>query len=109
MMQNNVSRRGGRASWRAFKFSWLRRLWDGEGLWVKIFIEAVRPISIVKNVRSFLCNLNMIDINKGLKKVKIIFWKSVLSTVDLIWKNYQRKYPQVVGNCNVWGSYLSYR
>ena len=91
-------------SWKAFKFSWLRRLWGGEGLWVKLFAEAVRPISVVKNVRAFLCNLNMIEINKGLSKIKNQFWKSVLSTVDPIWRNYQRKYPQILGNSNVWGS-----
>ena len=91
-------------SFKAFKFSWLRRLWGGEGLWVKLFALAIRPISIVKNVQNFLCNLNMIEINKGISKIKNPFWKSVLSTVDPIWKNYQRKYPQIIGNSNVWGS-----
>merc|ERR1712015_316351 len=91
-------------SWKAFKFSWLRRLWEGDGLWVKLFAEEMRPLSIIKNVRTFLCNFNMYSLNKNLHRIKNTFWRSVLSIVDPIWRNYQRKYPQTVGNCNVWGS-----
>ena len=91
-------------SWAAFKFSWLRRLWDGKGLWVELFKEAVKQITLIADIKSFICNIKMVKINKNINKVKNPFWISVLKEISPLWTAFQRKHKESLGDANIFGS-----
>ena len=88
----------------AFKFSWMRRLWDGRGLWIDLFKEAVKPITLIADIKSFICNINMVRINKNINKVKNPFWISVLKEISPLWTAFQRKHKESLGDANIFGS-----
>ena len=91
-------------SWNAFKFSWLRRLWDGKGLWISLFKECMKPISRITDIKAFFCNLDMININQNIRKVKNHFWVSVLKSISPIWSAFQRKCKNKLVDANIFGS-----
>ena len=91
-------------SWSAFKFSWLRGLWVGDGLWIKLFKECMKPVSIISDIRSFICNIDMVSINRNLHKVKNHFWVSVLKSISPMWSAYQRKLKNKLVDANIFGS-----
>ena len=93
-----------KASWKAYKLSWLRRLMYSKGTWVELFKEAMRPRWLFRNIQTALTNLDLIHLSKNIRFVRSEFWKEILKELPDMMTLFIKKNRSQGLLLNIWGS-----
>ena len=70
-----------KTSWKAFKFSWLRRMMTTKGTWVEVLRDSLQPKFIFKNLQSAMANLDLIQLSRSSKHIRNAFWREIFKTI----------------------------
>jgi len=99
------------SSWKAFKISWLRRLYYTEraGSWKSIFEELLFEGGYSRNIHQFLVNIADSPPKRNAKILKNDFWNECLSVLKPLMLEFRKKYPENILYGCFWGSHLFMR
>ena len=91
------------ASWKAFKFSWFRRLVTSESAWKNIFILNLTKTCNL-SLNSFLCTLGTVDYNNVAKKYPSSFWSECIRSISPLMLEQIKLSPEKILTYPIWGS-----
>ena len=91
-----------KASWKAFKMAWFRRIVRSDAKWKLILEKLLEPCNITSIEDIFL--LGTADFAKLVKQIKSNFWSEAFSVVKPFMLELVKRHPEEILNCTIWGS-----
>ena len=93
-----------KSSWKAFKFSWLRRMMTAKRAWVEILKDSLRPRLIFQNIQASIANLDLIQLSKNTKYICNAFWREIFKSVPEMMTKYTTKWSHMRPYTSIRGS-----
>ena len=92
------------ASWKAFKLSWLRRLFATDSAWGKILLANLRESMPNITIEDVFCRVRTFKLLEIRKNTKLTFWSEVFYTAKNFLVESVKDNPNLINYCYIWNS-----
>ena len=92
------------ASWKAFKLSWLRRLFKTKSVWGEILMANLREGVPNITIEEVFCRVGTFKLLEIRKNANLAFWSEVFYTAKNFLVDAVRDNPKLINYCYIWNS-----